>query len=155
LVLMSVFSNFGPPPKQVTKLAYSQFLDKVDSGDIKQITVEDHNISGVTQNDKPFTTYRPDLPKDEIESLRKSGVVVRGKAQEQPSLLMNIFVSWFPIILFIGVWIFFMRQMQGGGAGRGAMSFGRSRARLLGEDQVKVTFADVAGVDEAKEEVQE
>lgn len=155
LVLMSVFSNFGPPPKQVNKLAYSQFLEKVRSGDVKQITVEERNISGLTQNDKPFITYVPPLSEKVIDSLVDSGAVVRGKPPEQPSLLMNIFVSWFPIILFIGVWIFFMRQMQGGGGGRGAMSFGRSRARLLGEDQVKVTFADVAGVEEAKEEVSE
>lgn len=155
LVLMSVFSNFGPPPKQVTKLAYSQFLEKVRSGEIKQVTVEDRNISGVAQNDKPFITYTPSLSESTMNTLIENGVVVRGKAPEQPSLLMNIFVSWFPIILFIGVWIFFMRQMQGGGSGRGAMSFGRSRARLLGEDQVKVTFADVAGIEEAKEEVQE
>lgn len=155
LVLMSVFSNFGPPPKQVTKLAYSEFLDKVKSGDIKQVTVEDRNISGVTQNDKPFTTYVPNVPETDMKTMMENSVVVRGKPQEQPSLLMNIFVSWFPIILFIAVWIFFMRQMQAGSGGRGAMSFGRSRARLLGEDQVKVTFADVAGVDEAKDEVQE
>lgn len=157
LVLMSVFSNFGPPQKQVTKLAYSQFLEKVKSGDIKKITVEDKNISGTTQDDKPFATYIPskELPESVVNALTASGAIVVGKAPEQPSLLMNIFVSWFPIILFIGVWIFFMRQMQGGGGGRGAMSFGRSRARLLGEDQVKVTFADVAGVDEAKEEVSE
>jgi len=155
LVLMSVFSNFGPPPKQVTKLAYSQFLEKAKSGDIKQVTVEDRNITGVTQDDKPFVTYVPQVSESVLKSLVESGVVVRGKAPEQPSLLMNIFVSWFPIILFIGVWIFFMRQMQGGSGGRGAMSFGRSRARLLGEDQVKVTFADVAGVDEAKQEVSE
>jgi len=155
LVLMSVFSNFGPPPKQVTKLAYSQFLEKAKSGDIKQITVEERNISGVTQNDKPFITYVPPLSESVVNTLVENGAVVRGKAPEQPSLLMNIFVSWFPIILFIGVWIFFMRQMQGGGGGRGAMSFGRSRARLLGEDQVKVTFADVAGIDEAIEETRE
>lgn len=155
LVLMSVFSNFGPPPKQVNKLAYSQFLEKVRSGDVKQVTIEERNISGVTQNDKPFVTYIPAMSESVINSLVDSGAVVRGKPPEQPSLLMNIFVSWFPIILFIGVWIFFMRQMQGGGGGRGAMSFGRSRARLLGEDQVKVTFADVAGVEEAKEEVSE
>lgn len=155
LVLMSVFSNFGPPPKQVTKLAYSQFLEKVRAGDVKQVTIEDRNISGVTQNDKAFVTYLPTISESALSTLVENNVVVRGKPPEQPSLLMNIFVSWFPIILFIGVWIFFMRQMQGGGSGRGAMSFGRSRARLLGEDQVKVTFADVAGVDEAKEEVQE
>jgi len=157
LVLMSVFSNFGPPQKQVTKLAYSQFLEKVKLADIKKITVEDKNVNGVTQDDKPFATYIPskELPESVINALTTNGAIVVGKAPEQPSLLMNIFVSWFPIILFIGVWIFFMRQMQGGGGGRGAMSFGRSRARLLGEDQVKVTFADVAGVDEAKEEVSE
>lgn len=155
LVLMSVFSNFGPPPKQITKLAYSQFLEKVKSGDIKQVTVEDRNITGVTRNDKSFVTYIPMMSESVLNNLIENGAVVRGKAPEQPSLLMNIFVSWFPIILFIGVWIFFMRQVQGGSSGRGAMSFGRSRARLLGEDQVKVTFADVAGVDEAKEEVAE
>lgn len=157
LVLMSVFSNFGPPPKQVTKLAYSQFIEKVRTGDVKQLTVEDRNISGVMQDDKPFVSYLPTpaLPDSALSMMIDNGVVVRGKPQEQPSLLMNIFVSWFPIILFIGVWIFFMRQMQGGAGGRGAMSFGRSRARLLGEDQVQVTFADVAGVDEAKEEVVE
>ncbi|HEV2523658.1 MAG TPA: ATP-dependent metallopeptidase FtsH/Yme1/Tma family protein, partial [Gammaproteobacteria bacterium] len=126
LVLMSVFSNFGPPQKQVTKLAYSQFLEKVKSGDIKKITVEDKNVNGVTQDDKPFATYIPskELPESVINVLTTNGAIVVGKAPEQPSLLMNIFVSWFPIILFIGVWIFFMRQMQGGGGGRGAMSFG-------------------------------
>lgn len=156
LVLMSVFSNFGPPPKQVTKLAYSQFMEKVKSGDIKQVTVdENRNMSGLTQNDKAISTFIPPLSESDKQAMIESGVVIRGKPTEQPSLLMNIFVSWFPILLFIGVWIFFMRQMQGGGGGRGAMSFGRSRARLLGEDQVKVTFADVAGIEEAKDEVQE
>src|SRR5690348_6617279 len=156
LVLMSVFSNFGPPPKQVTKLAYSQFMEKVKSGDIKQVTVdENRNVSGLTQNDKAISTYIPPVSEADKQTMIENGVILRGKPTEQPSLLMNIFVSWFPILLFIGVWIFFMRQMQGGGSGRGAMSFGRSRARLLGEDQVKVTFADVAGIDEAKDEVQE
>jgi cell division protease FtsH len=155
LVLMSIFSNFGPPPKQVTKLAYSQFLEKVRSGEIKQVTVEDRNLSGVTQDEKAFVTYIPTLPEETLNSLVASGVVVRGKPPEQPSLLTNIFVSSLPIILSLGLLIFFMRQAQGGNGGRGAMSFGRSRARLMGEDQVKVTFADVAGVDEAKDEVQE
>src|SRR5436853_7806773 len=124
LVLMSVFSNFGPPPKQVTKLAYSQFLEKAKTGDIKQVTVEDRNISGVTQDDKPFVTYIPTVSEPVLNTLVENGVVVRGKPPEQPSLLMNIFISWFPIILFIGVWIFFMRLMQGGGGCRDAMSFG-------------------------------
>src|ERR1700722_20010757 len=89
LVLMSVFSNFGPPPKQVTKLAYSQFLEKVKSGDIKQITVEERNITGVTQGDKQFVTYIPPLSESVINTLSESGAVVRGKPAEQPSLLMN------------------------------------------------------------------
>ncbi len=155
LVLMSVFSNFGPAPKQPTKLAYSQFLEKVRAGEVKQVTVEDRNITGTTQDDKPFTTFTPQLSESVINTLVDNHSIVRGKPPEQTSMLMNIFVNWFPILLFIGVWIFFMRQMQGGGGGRGAMSFGRSRARLLSEDQVKVTFVDVAGVDEAKEEVSE
>jgi cell division protease FtsH len=157
LILMSVFSNFSPHYTQVTKLTYSQFLDKIEHGEIKQITIDNQVIDGVTNNGETFGTYAPNKPDNPlIESWHKNnGVMISGKAPEQQGMLMHIFISWFPIILFIGVWIFFMRQMQGGGGGRGAMSFGRSRARLMGEDQVKVTFADVAGVDEAKEEVSE
>ena len=155
LVLMSVFSNFGPRNPQAVKWSYSEFLDNVQNGNVKKVVIEDRNITGRTENELPFSTYIPVMPEAALNQLVQSGVDVKGRAPEQPSLLMNIFVSWFPIILFIGVWIFFMRQMQGGGGGRGAMSFGRSRARLLGEDQIKVTFADVAGVEEAKEEVAE
>ncbi len=155
LVLMSVFSNFGPRNPQAVKWSYSEFLDNVQNGNVKKVVIEDRNITGRTESELPFSTYIPVMPEAALNQLVQNGVDVRGRAPEQPSLLMNIFVSWFPIILFIGVWIFFMRQMQGGGGGRGAMSFGRSRARLLGEDQIKVTFADVAGVEEAKEEVAE
>lgn len=156
LILMSVFSNFGQMPKQPTKIAYSQFLEKVKAGDIKRITVEDRNVKGVTQSDKAFETYIPVMLSDAVlGNLVEKGVTVVGKAPEQPSLLMSIFMSLFPTIVGIGLCLFLIRQMQGGSGGRGAMSFGRSRARLLGEDQVKVTFADVAGVDEAKEEVVE
>jgi cell division protease FtsH len=155
LVLMSVFSNFGPRNPQAVKWSYSEFLDNVQNGNVKKVVIEDRNITGRTENELPFSTYIPVMPEAALNQLVQNGVDVKGRAPEQPSLLMNIFVSWFPIILFIGVWIFFMRQMQGGGGGRGAMSFGRSRARLLGEDQIKVTFADVAGVEEAKEEVAE
>lgn len=157
LVLMSVFSNFGPHYAQVTKLNYSQFLDKVEHGEVKQITIDNQIIDGITNNGETFSTYAPIKPDNVlIENWHKqNGVMISGKMPEQQGMLMHIFISWFPIILFIGVWIFFMRQMQGGGGGRGAMSFGRSRARLMGEDQVKVTFADVAGVDEAKAEVAE
>jgi cell division protease FtsH len=152
---MSVFSNFGPRNPQAVKWSYSEFLENVQNGNVKKVVIEDRNINGRTENDLPFSTYIPSMPEAALNQLVQNGVDVKGRAPEQPSLLMNIFVSWFPIILFIGVWIFFMRQMQGGGGGRGAMSFGRSRARVLGEDQIKVTFADVAGVEEAKEEVSE
>lgn len=155
VILMSVFSNFGPKNAQVAKIPYSQFLEQVKKGDVKSVTIDNRQIRGTTRNEESFVTYMP-MPDDYLllGELLNHKVVVVGKAPEQQSLLMSIFISWFPIILFIGVWMYFMRQMQGGG-GRGAMTFGKSRARLLGEDQVKVTFADVAGVDEAKEEVQE
>ncbi|MGD0466104.1 MAG: ATP-dependent zinc metalloprotease FtsH [Gammaproteobacteria bacterium] len=157
LVLMVVFSNFGPKYAQPTKLAYSQFVEKVHSKEVKQITVDSQIIEGTTNNDEAFSTDIPAKPDLALldEWISKYGVIVRAKPPEQQSMLLHIFISWFPVILFIGVWIFFMRQMQGGGGGRGAMSFGRSRARLMGEDQVKVTFADVAGVEEAKAEVEE
>lgn len=154
VILMSVFSNFGPRSTQVAKVPYSQFLEQVRKGDVKSVTIDKSQIRGVTRSEDNFVTYLPLQDDYLIGELIKNKVVVTGKAPEQQSLLMSIFISWFPIILFIGVWMYFMRQMQGGG-GRGAMTFGKSRARLLGEDQVKVTFADVAGVDEAKEEVRE
>lgn len=154
VILMSVFSNFGPRHAQVTKIPYSQFVDQVKQSEVKSVTIDNRQVRGVTRNDDNFVTYMPLQDDYILPELIKHKVVVNGKAPEQQSLLMSIFISWFPIILFIGVWMYFMRQMQGGG-GRGAMTFGKSRARLLGEDQVKVTFADVAGVDEAKEEVKE
>lgn len=154
VILMSVFSNFGPRHSQVTKVPYSQFLDQVKKGEVKSVTIDNRQIRGTSRNDDNFVTYMPMQDDYLLGDLITHKVVVIGKVPEQQSLLMSIFISWFPIILFIGVWMYFMRQMQGGG-GRGAMTFGKSRARLLGEDQVKVTFADVAGVDEAKEEVRE
>ncbi len=157
LVLMVVFSNFGPKYVQPTKLAYSQFIEKIHNKEVKQITVDTQTIEGSTNSDEVFSTDIPAKPDLTLlnEWISKYGVLVRAKPPEQQSMLLHIFISWFPVILFIGVWIFFMRQMQGGGSGRGAMSFGRSRAKLMGEDQVKVTFADVAGVEEAKAEVEE
>lgn len=157
LVLMSVFSNFNPSTQQTKKMQYSQFLEKLHNRDVKQITIDDRNITWVTNNGDSNATYAPvDFDSTTVDKwVAEYGVSLDAKAPEQQSMLMHIFISWFPIILFIGVWIFFMRQMQGGGGGRGAMSFGRSRARLMEEDKVKITFADVAGVDEAKEEVKE
>lgn len=155
IVLVSVFSNFGPRNSVAEKVSYSQFLKDVDQGMINSVTIEDNKIiKGMTKNNKRFVTYMPMQDNALLGELLKGKVDVSGQEKQQESFLLHLFINWFPMLLLIGVWIFFMRQMQGGG-GRGAMSFGRSRARLLGEDQVKVTFADVAGVDEAKDEVKE
>jgi cell division protease FtsH len=153
-ILMSVFTNFGPQRQASEPVEYSQFLQDVKQGRIKRVVIEGQTIYGWTTEDKQFSTYAPDDP-ELISDLLGSGVDVSAKPPEKQGLLTQIFISWFPMLLLIGVWIFFMRQMQGGGGGRGAMSFGKSKARLLGEDQVKVTFSDVAGVEEAKEEVGE
>lgn len=155
VVLVSVFSNFGPRNTSTEKISYSQFLREIDQGIINSVSIEDNKvIKGTTKNNRRFVTYMP-LPDNALlGQLLKNKVDVIGQEKQQESFLLHLFINWFPMLLLIGVWVFFMRQMQGGG-GRGAMSFGRSRARLLNEDQVKVTFADVAGVDEAKEEVKE
>ncbi|MEA1888835.1 MAG: ATP-dependent zinc metalloprotease FtsH [Pseudomonadota bacterium] len=154
VVLMTIFNNFAPRQQgQMTKLDYSSFIADVRQGQVSKVTIAGRNITGTRQDGTTFKTFSPDDP-DLINDLLKNGVVVDAKEPEQPSLLMSIFISWFPLLLLIGVWIFFMRQMQGGG-GRGAMSFGKSKARMLTEDKNKVTFDDVAGVDEAKEEVAE
>lgn len=155
IVLVSVFSNFGPRNANTEKVSYSQFLKEIDQGMVNSVTIEDDKvIKGMTKNNHRFVTYMPVQDNALLGELLKNNVDVSGQEKQQESFLLHLFINWFPMLLLIGVWIFFMRQMQGGG-GRGAMSFGRSRARLLGEDQVKVTFADVAGVDEAKNEVKE
>lgn len=156
VVLVTVFSNFGPQDAgQRQKVSYSQFLKQVDQGMIGSVNVEnDKIIHGVTKNNQSFVTYIPLRDNDLLNEMIRNNVDISGQPQQQESFLLRLFVNWFPMFLLIGVWIFFMRQVQGGG-GRGAMSFGRSRARLLNEDQVKVTFANVAGIDEAKEEVKE
>ena len=156
LVLMSVFNNFGPRRAGAQPIDYSQFIADVKQGRVQKVIIEGRNIQGVLQNGERFGTYTPETDNRAlVGDLLENGVVIDARPPEQQSLLMQIFISWFPMLLLIGVWIFFMRQMQGGAGGRGALSFGKSRARLLGEDQVKVTFSDVAGVDEAKEEVSE
>ena len=155
LILVSVFSNFNPRHSAVDKVSYSQFLKEIKQGDVQSVTVEDDKlIHGMTKNNHSFVTFMPLPDFALLDELIKHDVDINGQEKQQESFLMHIFVNWFPMFLLIAVWVFFMRQMQGGG-GKGAMSFGRSRARLLGEDQVKVTFANVAGVDEAKEEVKE
>ena len=156
LVLMSVFNNFGPRRSERQQIDYSRFIADVKQGRVQKVIIEGRTIQGVLQTGERFSTYTPETDnKALVGDLLENGVVIDARPPEQQSLLMQIFISWFPMLLLIGVWILFMRQMQGGAGGRGALSFGKSRARLLGEDQVKVTFTDVAGVDEAKEEVAE
>ncbi|HBG32111.1 ATP-dependent zinc metalloprotease FtsH [Candidatus Macondimonas diazotrophica] len=155
-VLMSVFNGFGTRAPSAQKLPYSDFLIQVQDGAVARVEIDGRKIVGQLSSGERFTTYNPETSNTELVSdLLNQNVTVIGKEPEQQSLLMQIFISWFPFLLLIGVWIFFMRQMQGGGAGRGAMSFGKSKARMLQEDQVKVTFGDVAGCDEAKEDVVE
>ncbi len=156
LVLMSVFNNFGPRRAAPAQVEFSRFFEDAKHSRVQKVVVEGRNIEGIYQTGERFQTYIPEMDNTAlISDLLEYGVVIDARPPEQQSVLMQIFISWFPMLLLIGVWIFFMRQMQGGGGGRGALSFGKSRARLLGEDQVKVTFSDVAGVDEAKEEVSE
>jgi len=153
LVLMTVFNQFSTRQSVQAPMEYSQFLDEVKSGRIAKVTIEGRQLKGTTSDGKRVISYSPGDPWL-VSDLLKYGVKVEAKPEEEPSLLMNIFVSWFPMLLLIGVWIFFMRQMQGGGRG-GAFSFGKSRARMLDESSNTVTFADVAGCEEAKEEVAE
>jgi cell division protease FtsH len=153
LVLMTVFNQFGIKKADETQVVYSQFIQEVKEGRIAKVTIDGRVLRGVTNDGKRFNTYAPSDPWL-VSDLLKNNVVVEAKPDEEPSLLMNIFVSWFPMLLLIAVWVFFMRQMQGGGRG-GAFSFGKSRARMLDENNNQITFADVAGCDEAKEEVGE
>ncbi|MFQ5470363.1 MAG: ATP-dependent zinc metalloprotease FtsH [Gammaproteobacteria bacterium] len=154
IVLISVFNNFGPPQVNTKQLSYSDFISDVKQGRVEKVEMKGNHILVTGQSGERFITYKPDDP-GLIGDLLGAGVNVEARPEEQQSFLTTVFVSWFPMLLLIAVWIFFMRQMQGGGSGRGAMSFGKSKARMLGEDQVKVTFQDVAGVEEAKEEVGE
>jgi len=154
IVLMSVFNNFSTQKTGAPVVSYSQFLQDVRQGTVAKVTINGRQIDGVTTTGSRFSTYSPG-DDGMVSDLINNKVEIVAGAPEKPSVLMQILINWFPLFVLIGLWIFFMRQMQGGGAGRGAMSFGKSRARLLGEDQVKVNFNDVAGCEEAKDEVQE
>jgi len=152
---MAVFNNLGGQRQPSNTIPYSEFLDSVKGGQISDVQFDGVEITGQLAGQR-FTTYSPETDNSSlIGELDRANVNFQRSAPENPSFLLNIFISWFPFFFLIGLWIFFMRQMQGGGGGRGAMSFGKSKARLLNEDQVKVTFADVAGAEEAKEETGE
>jgi len=155
LVLMMVFKNFGNPVLS-GEISYSQFISDVKTGRIVSVGIEGSSISGHLSDGNRFTTYSPETSNDAlIGTLLENNVEIKGVEPNKNSFWAHALISWFPILLLLGIWIYFMRQMQGGGGGRGAMSFGKSRARLLGEDQIKITFSDVAGVEEAKDEVAE
>lgn len=154
IVLMSVFQSFSPSGGKTATIDYSRLIEEVRNDNVSLVRIEGREVQGETRSGQSFVSYIPMQDPKLLDDLLAHNVKITSEPPEQPSLLMSIFINWFPMLLLIGVWVFFMRQMQGGG-GRGAMSFGKSRARLMGEDQVKVTFADVAGVDEAKEDVKE
>ena len=155
LVLFTVFKQFGGGGgASAAALSYSDFLDQVKAGQIKTVVIDDRTIIATTVDDKKVRTNVTYLDRGLIGDLVKYGVKFDVRVEEEKPLLLSIFISWFPMLLLIGVWIFFMRQMQGGGRG-GAFSFGKSKARMLDESNNTVTFADVAGCDEAKEEVAE
>ncbi len=153
---MSIFNNFAPQnDRGDASLSYSQFIHAVKAGQVQQVMIDEHVIKGKMQGGQVFRTYAPS-DTHLVDDLLANNVEIKAVPPEQPSLIMQLLVSFGPMLLLIGVWVFFMRQMQGGGAGgRSAMNFGKSKARMLEEDQIKVTFADVAGCDEAKEEVVE
>ena len=157
VVLLSVFQSFGTNEQRTQPIPYSTFLSYIEDGSVEEVAFDNEtgSISG-RRNGEPFVTYNPETDNTAlIGTLDENDVVIEATPPKQRSFLLDLFISSFPILLFIGIWVYFMRQINGASGGRGAMSFGKSRARLLGEDQVSVTFADVAGVEEAKEEVVE
>ena len=156
VVIMSVFNNFVPQKEGATNLSYSEFINQVKDNQIESVMIEadGKTISGTYKNGTKFLTYGLNDPKL-VDDLLANNIEILTEPPAKPSLFLQILIQWFPMLLLIGVWLFFMRQMQGGGGGKGAMSFGKSKAKMMTEDQNKVTFADVAGVEEAKEEVEE
>jgi cell division protease FtsH len=158
VVLVSIFNHYASVTAVTDTVSYSQFLANVHSGQVAQVHIEStgsgNQITGRTADGKDFQTFGPPDQKL-VDDLVESHIDITAEPPAERSVLVDLILGVAPILLLIGVWVYFMRQMQGGGAGRGAMSFGKSRAKLQGEDQVKITFADVAGVEEAKEEVGE
>lgn len=152
--VLSMFSYFSPRSKNDQAISYTNFISAVNQGNIRQVNIDGFYISGMLNDGDRFVTYNPGDP-HLVDDLLKNHIDIKVNPPERPSFLMQLFMSAFPMLLLIGVWIYFMRRMQGGGVGGGAMNFGKSKARLIEEDKVKVTFNDVAGCDEAKEDVQE
>ncbi|ENO16135.1 ATP-dependent zinc metalloprotease FtsH [Marinobacter nanhaiticus D15-8W] len=154
-VLLMVFQNFSPTTTG-QQVNYSQFVQMVQQGQIKQVTIDGLEIQGVREDNTRFETIRPQVPDNKLmDDLLANNVEIVGKEPDRQSIWTQLLVASFPILIIIALFVFFMRQMQGGGGGKGPMSFGKSKARLMSEDQIKTTFSDVAGVDEAKEDVKE
>jgi len=151
--LLSMFNYFGPRNKPDTAMTYTNFIAAINQGTIRQLSIDGEIISGMMTDGDRFLTYNPGDP-HLIDDLLKNHVDIKVVPTERPSFLSQLLMASLPMVLLIGVWVYFMRRMQGG-AGGGAMNFGKSKAKLIEEDKVKVTFADVAGCDEAKEDVQE
>ena len=154
-VLVAVFSKFSMQSGTSSAMSYSEFIQSVDSDSINEVQIDGREITGTTTNGSKFKTYMPPQETKLVDDLLAHNVKFNAVAPEKRSIFMELLISWVPFLLIIGLWIYIMRQMQGGGGGRGAMSFGKSKARMLTEDQVKVNFGDVAGCEEAKDEVSE
>ncbi len=154
-VLLMVFQNFSPTTTG-QQVNYSQFVEMVQEGQVRQVTIDGLQVQGTRGDGSQFQTIRPQVSDNKLmDDLLANNVEVIGKEPERQSLWTQLLVAAFPILIIIALFVFFMRQMQGGGGGKGPMSFGKSKARLMSEDQIKTTFADVAGVEEAKEDVKE
>jgi cell division protease FtsH len=154
--MLFLFSRFMPPTTQATSIDYSVFLEELDRRNVDSVVLQGDSIQGVLKDNTAFRTYNLETDNTAlIGSLREAQVKFKGLPPEQPNFLIQLLLQLAPALLLILVFVYMLRQMQGAAGGRGAMSFGKSKARLLGEDQVNVTFADVAGVDEAKQEVGE
>ncbi|OGQ48670.1 MAG: cell division protein FtsH [Deltaproteobacteria bacterium RIFCSPLOWO2_02_FULL_57_26] len=152
LIFLLLFNVFNKQHGREPEIVFSEFVSAVEKGDVLEVTIQGHNIQGKYKTGERFRTFAPNDP-ELVKMLREKKVRIAAKPEDESPWYMVLLVNWFPMLLLIGVWIFFMRQMQVGGGK--AMSFGKSRAKLLSENQHKVTFSDVAGVDEAKEELQE
>ena len=152
VVLIMLFNMFNQPQEQRERLTYTELLDRIEQGEVMAVKIKGQEVSGVTFDEQRFISYHPEDP-NFVDMLLRNNVQVEAEPEEERSMLMTVFISWFPILLLIAVWIFFMRQMQGGGGK--AMSFGKSKAKLVAQEDSKVTFSDVAGVDEAKDELTE
>jgi cell division protease FtsH len=150
--ILLLFNLFNVPQKSEKELIFSDFVKKVDSGEVDEVTIKENNITGRLKDGSKFKTYSANYP-DLVKELRDKNVRIIAKPPDQPPLYMTILISWGPIIFIVLIWVFFMRQMQMGG--NKAMSFGKAKAKLVSEKSVKITFADVAGIEEAKNEVQE